>query len=151
MIVAGILVVASAGIMVGLILTILTYMVFFPTQLVFDAPLVLLVPGLPWLGYLAYGLFRGSRWSRVGVTATMPVLISLYGLFVVLLAPITLYVFATPGPSLSSSFILNNPIFVVRFVALTLLTTGLLPAVVTPLLLLGDDVTTYLRRPRTRQ
>jgi hypothetical protein len=151
MIVAGILVVASAAIVVGLILTILAYLVFFPTQPVFVVPLVLLVPGLAWLGHLAYGLFRGNRWSRVGVTATMPILIPLYGLFIALLAPITLYVFAEPGLSLSSSFLRNNPIFVVRFVALALLIAGLLPSVVTPLLLIGGDVTTYLRRPRTRQ
>jgi hypothetical protein len=149
-VVAGILVVASAGIVVGLILTILAYLIFFPTQLVFDVPLVLLVPGLAWLGYLAYGLFRGSRWSRVAVTATMPVLIPLYGLFIVLLAPITLSVFAVPGPALSSSLLREDPIIIVRFIALALLVTGLLPAVSTPLLLLGGDVTEYLRRPRTR-
>src|SRR5262249_8475555 len=110
-------------------------------------PLVLLVPGIAWLGYLAYALFRGRRWSRFGVTATMPIFIPLYGLFLVLLAPITLSIFDYPGSL--SSFIRLNPLYLVRLSRFILLTVGLLLSVATPLLLLGSEVTTYLRRPRT--
>lgn len=104
----------------------------------FDASIALLAPDLIWLLILVTGLLRGRRWTRVAMFAAFPLQIPLYALFAAVLTPMVLDTMYTGALGTMGEDL--------RIWALLLCLTGLLLALVTPLLMLGPDVKAYLER-----
>ena len=134
--VAAAFVIGSALVALGIVAVIVSHIVNYGAEFLYDMPILFLIPGIAWLGVINHGLMNGRAWSRFAAAMTLPMQVPFYALFVVLVSP---SVYAPPAGE-------TGPIATMRVVALLLCYAGVLLGVATPLLLLGPDVAAWVKR-----
>lgn len=103
--------------------------------------LALTAGSLLWSGVLVYGLLAGRSWARFAVSVTMPLFLPVFAFGAWLE---THYL----AEQIQQNADMNGPVDLIRVLEIVLFITGTPLALLPPLVLIGPDVTAYLRRHR---
>ncbi|MEV0649533.1 hypothetical protein AB0I28_30180 [Phytomonospora sp. NPDC050363] len=137
LVIAATLVAMCGAVVFGLTGAVLWHAVNYEWELLAELPLLVLIPGLVWMGYLVPALLRGRRWSRMATAVTVPIQIPFYVLFALIM-----------GSMLTDSGRAGSPKTTMRETVLVLCLVGIPVAAVAPLFLIGNNVRAYVQRPQ---